>query len=360
RGAPGPAAGQPQLPPALRPAPDPEEPARPGSGARTARLRGDVSAGPGPAGRTPGARPVHHPGRGQPAGCDRVLLLQRPWRAGRRGQPAAARRPQSDRPRRPVAKRQRATAQRRRATAATAARGHGDRRGGRLPHRPEVGRGAGPEPGRGAPGLPDHLLHGRRQAGDRPGGGNAEHLLHRVPRAADGQRARPDHLPRADAARAQRCARDHAQPSAAGDPPARAGPLHRGPHPRAAHRRAASRRCRRRAGHRRSRRASPARTPDLAGRDLRQDLLRCGRGDKDAAARMALRARSSVAGYGSAAQSRYEGWLQFAVALGNGIASYELALHFRSTGQPLLASQFEARARELGYTPPPDLDNVRK
>ena len=48
------------------------------------------------------------------------------------------------------------------------------------------------------------------------------------------------------------------------------------------------------------------------------------------------------------------------MALGNGIASYELALHFRNTGQPLLAAQFEARARELGYTPPPDLDNVRK
>lgn len=101
--------------------------------------------------------------------------------------------------------------------------------------------------------------------------------------------------------------------------------------------------------------------------DQRQDLLRCGRGDKDAAARMAWRfreggsGRSYGSGYGSsAAQSRYEGWLQFAVALGNGIASYELALHFRSTGQPLLASQFEARARELGYTPPPDLDNVRK
>lgn len=92
--------------------------------------------------------------------------------------------------------------------------------------------------------------------------------------------------------------------------------------------------------------------------EQRQDVLRCGRGDKDAAARMAERFR----GYGesSAAQSRYEGWLQFAVALGNGIASYELARHFRSTGQPLLASQFESRARDLGYTPPPDLDNVRK
>lgn len=108
--------------------------------------------------------------------------------------------------------------------------------------------------------------------------------------------------------------------------------------------------------------------------EQRQDLLRCGRGDKDAAARMAWRARDSGSGSGSrfgsgygggnggasAAQSRYEGWLQFAVALGNGIASYELALHFRNTGQPLLASQFESRARDLGYTPPPDLDNVRK
>jgi len=101
--------------------------------------------------------------------------------------------------------------------------------------------------------------------------------------------------------------------------------------------------------------------------EQRQDLLRCGRGDKDAAARMAWRFRDAGGGGGygggyaaSAAQSRYEGWLQFAVALGNGIASYELALHFRRNGQPLLASQFEARARELGYTPPPDLDNVRK
>lgn len=105
-------------------------------------------------------------------------------------------------------------------------------------------------------------------------------------------------------------------------------------------------------------------TSDDMPADQRQDLLRCGRGDKDAAARMAWRFREGArggAGYGgSATQSRYEGWLQFAVALGNGIASYELALHFRNTGQPLLAAQFEARARELGYTPPPDLDNVRK
>ena len=57
---------------------------------------------------------------------------------------------------------------------------------------------------------------------------------------------------------------------------------------------------------------------------------------------------------------RYEGWMQYAAALGNGIASYELALHYRRVEQPLLAAQFESRARELGYTPPPSLDNSRK
>jgi len=88
-----------------------------------------------------------------------------------------------------------------------------------------------------------------------------------------------------------------------------------------------------------------------------RDLIRAARGDKDAAARMASRYREVSS---SATQSRFEGWLQYAVALGNGIASYELAVHYRAKGQPLLASQFEARARELGYTPPPDLDNVRK
>lgn len=93
--------------------------------------------------------------------------------------------------------------------------------------------------------------------------------------------------------------------------------------------------------------------------EQQQDLLRCARGDKDAAARMASRFRA-LAKASSALQSRFEGWLQYAVALGNGIASYELAVHYRVLGQPLLASQFEARARELGYTPPPDLDNVRK
>ena len=58
--------------------------------------------------------------------------------------------------------------------------------------------------------------------------------------------------------------------------------------------------------------------------------------------------------------NRYEGWMQYAAALGNGIASYELAVHYRRQGQPQPAAQFEARSKELGYTPPPSLDNTRK
>lgn len=89
--------------------------------------------------------------------------------------------------------------------------------------------------------------------------------------------------------------------------------------------------------------------------DLRADLHKSARGDKDAAARVARRHGDS-----GPQQGRYEGWLQYAAGLGNGIAAYELALHYRRTAQPLLASQYESRARELGYTPPPTLDHYRK
>jgi hypothetical protein len=101
-------------------------------------------------------------------------------------------------------------------------------------------------------------------------------------------------------------------------------------------------------------------TPDMQD-DQKRDIAKAGRGDKDAAARLgrwhlrkpeALRSRTET--------GRYEGWMQFASALGNGIASYELALYYRRSDQPHLASLFEGRARELGYTPPPSLDNTRK
>ncbi len=88
------------------------------------------------------------------------------------------------------------------------------------------------------------------------------------------------------------------------------------------------------------------------------DLLKSGRGDKDAAARIGYALRTSATS--GADLSRYEGWMQYASELGNGIASYELALHYRRIDQPQPAARWEARARELGYTPPPSLDNSRK
>ena len=98
--------------------------------------------------------------------------------------------------------------------------------------------------------------------------------------------------------------------------------------------------------------------PPSGDEDFRRDVLRAGRGDKDAAARLARLQKAQAAAPNWI--NRYEGWLQMAAALGNGIASYELALHYRNQDRPLLASQWESRARELGYTPPPTLDNVRK
>jgi hypothetical protein len=86
---------------------------------------------------------------------------------------------------------------------------------------------------------------------------------------------------------------------------------------------------------------------------------KAARGDKDAAARIA---RAYLHGDGDIAPdpNRYEGWLQYASALGNGIASYELAVYYRRQDQPVPAAQYETRARDLGYTPPSSLDNNRK
>ncbi len=88
------------------------------------------------------------------------------------------------------------------------------------------------------------------------------------------------------------------------------------------------------------------------------ELARAARGDKDAAARIGRR-WATRADRGPSV-SRYEGWMQYAAELGNGIASYELALHYRRLDQPLAAARWDAHSRQLGYTPPPSLDNRRK
>jgi hypothetical protein len=81
---------------------------------------------------------------------------------------------------------------------------------------------------------------------------------------------------------------------------------------------------------------------------------RQGRGGADSPAPPARRRRHRRR------PNRYEGWLQYAAALGNGIASYELAVYYRRQGQPTPAAQYETRARDLGYRPPTSLDNQRK
>ena len=99
--------------------------------------------------------------------------------------------------------------------------------------------------------------------------------------------------------------------------------------------------------------------PDVErGEPYNTDLGKAARGDKDAAARIG-RQRFTTDSSG-AVVSLYEGWMQFAAELGNGIASYELALHFRRRNQPQPAARWEARARELGYNPPASLEHYRK
>ena len=92
---------------------------------------------------------------------------------------------------------------------------------------------------------------------------------------------------------------------------------------------------------------------------LYDDVRKAALADKDAAARIAHLYRDGEGGL-AANPLRYVGWLQYAAALGNGPASYELAVYYRKSDQPALASPYEARAEELGFKAPPALDNIRK
>ena len=89
---------------------------------------------------------------------------------------------------------------------------------------------------------------------------------------------------------------------------------------------------------------------------LYDDVRKAALADKEAAARMARLYREGE----NENPGRYVGWLQYAAALGNAPASYELAVHYRKSDQPALAAPYEARAEELGFQPPPALDNIRK
>lgn len=75
----------------------------------------------------------------------------------------------------------------------------------------------------------------------------------------------------------------------------------------------------------------------------------------DAAAALTL--AQQAAQLGDARQST--GWLQLASELGSERAAYALALHYRRSAQPWLASQYEARALAMGYEPPTALNHQR-
>ncbi len=103
--------------------------------------------------------------------------------------------------------------------------------------------------------------------------------------------------------------------------------------------------------------------PNSADTDLKRDFIRAARGDKDAAKRVGQAYRDGVAEKAldpTKSIERYVGWLQYSNWLGNGIASYDLALLYRQRDQPDLAARYESRAKELGFTPPPSLNSSPK
>ena len=92
---------------------------------------------------------------------------------------------------------------------------------------------------------------------------------------------------------------------------------------------------------------------------LYDDVRKAALADKEAAARLGRLYRDGEGGI-PANPDRYVGWMQYAAALGNAEASYELAVYYRKAALPALAAPYEARAEELGFKAPPALDHVRK
>lgn len=90
---------------------------------------------------------------------------------------------------------------------------------------------------------------------------------------------------------------------------------------------------------------------------LQRDLRLAALGDSAAAVRLAEASRAHDETHGT---RRFVGWMQLASMLRDAQASYQLALHFRRTGQPVLAARYEAVASDLGHIPLPALDNIRK
>lgn len=93
--------------------------------------------------------------------------------------------------------------------------------------------------------------------------------------------------------------------------------------------------------------------------ERRQDLVRAGRGDAEAALRLARFYQHDADGLPSD-RYRYLGWMQYAALLGNDKASYEVSVYYRREGEPSMAATYQTRAVALGYVVPTELDNIRK
>lgn len=92
---------------------------------------------------------------------------------------------------------------------------------------------------------------------------------------------------------------------------------------------------------------------------LAEDIHAAALGDHAAAMRMSQVHRRGE--HGAAKDARLSlGWMQYAAALGNDQAAYDLAVYFRQQDQPAVASQYEALAVALNHPFPTVLDHMRK
>jgi TPR repeat protein len=82
------------------------------------------------------------------------------------------------------------------------------------------------------------------------------------------------------------------------------------------------------------------------------------RGDGNAAYRVAQMFRQGTNGVARDTERMLE-WLRWASDLGTGAASYQLYLHYLGLGLDRDALNYENRARQQGFVPPPRLDPRR-
>jgi hypothetical protein len=97
---------------------------------------------------------------------------------------------------------------------------------------------------------------------------------------------------------------------------------------------------------------------NIGDAEFRADQAKALDGDKDAAYRVGQMFANGTNGV-PRDERRMVQWMRHAAELKNGIAAYQLSLHYRNRGLDREAVRYENLAREHGYTPPPRLDTRR-